>query len=338
MNTISNHYSLKPLNTFALDAYSDRFYRFSSVGDLLEVLGKRLSGEPLLLLGGGSNILFAGDFRGLVLHNQLTGIELAGENSQWVWVKAAAGENWHSFVEWTLARGYSGLENLSLIPGSVGAAPVQNIGAYGVELCEYFEALEAIDLATGELESFTRDQCRFGYRDSAFKRSLKGKYAIVNVTFKLSKVPVFKTGYGEIRTEIEARGHPDLTPRLMSDVICSIRRVKLPDPMLLPNAGSFFKNAVVSVQKRDELLERYSGLKSYALPDGQVKLASGWMIDMLGWKGRRIGNVGVHEHQALVLVNFGGTGKELLTLAEKITEDVEDNFGVTLEPEPVIVK
>ena len=338
MSQISNHYSLKSLNTFALDAYADRFFAFSSTGELLDVLEKRLSGEAILLLGGGSNILFAGDFKGLVLHNQLTGIEVVGEDSQWVWVKVSAGENWHSFVEWTLARGYSGLKNLSLTPGSVGAAPVQNIGAYGVELCEYFEGLEAINLTTGELETFTLEQCGFDYRESVFKQSLKGKYAIVSVTFRLSKLPVFRIEYGEIRTEIAARGNPDLTPRLISDVICSIRRLKLPDPMQIPNAGSFFKNAVVNLQKRDELLERYSGLKSYELPNGKVKLASGWMIDRLGWKGRRIGNVGVHERQALVLVNFGGTGQELLALAEKIKEDVADNFGVTLEAEPVIVK
>lgn len=298
----------------------------------------RVANLPVLVLGGGSNVVFTRDFDGLVLLDEIAGRQVVREDDDAWYVEAGGGENWHAFVAWTLENGMPGLENLALIPGTVGAAPIQNIGAYGLEMRTYFDSLVAVELATGRSERFDAAHCAFGYRDSFFKREGRGRFAIASVTFRLPKRWTPRLAYADVTRELDARGiAPDAaTPRDVFDSVVAIRRAKLPDPLVLGNAGSFFKNPVIDAGPFDALRARAPDVVSYPQPDGRVKLAAGWLIDRCGWKGRALGNAAVHDRQALVLVNRGGaTGAEVLALARAIQDDVRERFGVELEPEPV---
>lgn len=337
--TIQRDVSLRDLNTFGIDARAHAYLRVDSP-ELLRQLANdiTLAAMPRLVLGGGSNLLLTRDFPGLVLHMCTQGIEVIGEDDDCVYVKAAAGENWHRFVQWTLRQGLGGLENLSLIPGSVGASPIQNIGAYGVELKDRFHSLTAFDFDTGKTIILDKAACRFAYRDSVFKHALRGRVVVLDVTFALPRQWQPNTQYADVAQELQARSISDPTPVQISEAVIAIRTRKLPDPAVIGNAGSFFKNPVVLAAQRNALLERYPQLVSHAQPDGNYKLAAGWLIDQSGWKGRSLGAAGVYEKQALVLVNRGGaSGKEVAELAAAIQADVMDRFGVLLEPEPVFI-
>jgi UDP-N-acetylmuramate dehydrogenase len=332
-------FSLQRFNTFGIDAKAKAYLPVMSADMLMHVKNDPfLARLPRLVLGGGSNLLLTADFPGLVLHMQMTGVQVVSEDDGAVYVKAAAGENWHGFVQWTLQQGLGGLENLSLIPGNVGAAPIQNIGAYGVELKDRFHSLTAFDFDSGETLTLDNAGCRFGYRDSVFKHELRESAAILDVTFALPKAWQPNTQYADVAKELDARGIGAPTPVQISEAVTAIRTRKLPDPAVIGNAGSFFKNPIVSKEQRDALLERYPHLVSYPQADGSHKLAAGWLIDQSGWKGKSRGAAGVYEKQALVLVNRGGaTGREIADLATAIQEDVLARFGVRLEPEPVFI-
>jgi len=289
------------------------------------------------VLGGGSNVVLTRDFDGVVLLVALTGKRLVREDDAAWYVEAAAGENWHAFVAWTLANGFPGLENLALIPGTVGAAPIQNIGAYGLEMAERFHSLRAIEWATGETVEFDAAQCRFGYRDSVFKREGRDRFVITSVTFRLPKAWAPRADYADVARALDS-GVAGTSPQAIFDAVVAVRRAKLPDPAVLGNAGSFFKNPVVDAAAFEALRAREPQIVSYAQPDGRVKLAAGWLIDRCGWKGRAMGAAAVHERQALVLVNRGGaTGAQVLALAQAIQADVRERFGVQLEPEPAVI-
>lgn len=330
---------LRALNTFGIAANAKTYAQIRSMADLQAVRADpALSAMPRLVLGGGSNLLLTRDFDGLVLHMTGTGITIDDEDAQYHYVTAQAGENWHGFVQWTLAHGCPGLENLSLIPGTVGASPIQNIGAYGSELAEYVDSVTAFDFATGDTFTLDAAACQFAYRDSVFKHALKDRAVICSVCFRLPKHWQPNLRYAELAAEISAQGIAQPTPQQVSDAVIAIRRRKLPDPAQIGNAGSFFKNPVVSATKRDALLAKHPALVSYPQADGSYKLAAGWLIDQCGWKGKALGNAGVHERQALVLINQGAaTGQEVLRLAAQITQDVSMKFGVHVEPEPVII-
>ncbi|MEM5435009.1 UDP-N-acetylmuramate dehydrogenase [Paraburkholderia diazotrophica] len=332
-------FALKSRNTFGFDVRARLACHVESEAQLLAaVRDPRAAGLRRLVLGGGSNVVLTGDFDGLVLLIGLRGRKLVREDADAWYVEAAAGENWHDFVSWSVAEGMPGLENLALIPGTVGAAPIQNIGAYGLEMCERFASLRAIELATGEPVEFNADDCRFGYRDSFFKQEGRDRFVITAVTFRLPKAWTPRAGYADIARELAAVGIGDATPTPLAifDAVVAVRRAKLPDPLALGNAGSFFKNPVVDAAQFDALLAKEPGLVSYRQADGRVKLAAGWLIDRCGWKGRAMGAAGVHERQALVLVNRGGaSGAEVLALAKAIQQDVAQRFGVELEAEPV---
>ena len=334
---LSDH-SLRALNTFGFDARARWFCEIESPEQFGAALrDPRVAGLPHLVLGGGSNLVFTRDFDGLVMRVALAGKRLVREDDQAWYVEAAAGERWHEFVAWTLAQGFPGLENLALIPGTVGAAPVQNIGAYGLEMAERFASLCAVELATGELHEFDVEQCRFGYRDSFFKQEGRGRFAITSVTFRLPKAWAPRADYADVARALDST-HASVSPQAIFDAVVSVRRAKLPDPAALGNAGSFFKNPVVDASTFEALREREPQIVSYRQSDGRVKLAAGWLIDRCGWKGRAIGAAAVHERQALVLVNRGGaTGAQVLALAQAIQADVRERFGVELEPEPVVL-
>lgn len=337
--TLLHDVSLRELNTFGIDAHAHTFVSVKTVGDLEAVAADpQLSVLPRLILGGGSNLLLTKDVAGLVLHMVNTGRTVVGEEGQQVIVRAQAGENWHEFVQWTLSQGLPGLENLSLIPGSVGAAPIQNIGAYGSELAEFIHSLTFFDFQTGQTRVLSRNDCHFGYRDSIFKHALLDRAVIIDVSFALPRQWQPNLRYAELAAELAARSVSEPSAQDIADAVVAIRRRKLPDPAQIGNAGSFFKNPVVRQEQHAQLLAKYPQLVSYAQADGSVKLAAGWMIDQCGWKGRSLGAAGVHERQALVLVNRGNAmGAEVLALAEKILDDVHARFGVTLETEPVII-
>lgn len=330
---IHSNVALQSFTTFGVAA-SARFYLL--VIDLTQLQQLPKFAGPILILGGGSNLILTGDFPGLVLHIALKGRELVGEDDQFIYVKAAAGEVWHDFVQWTLAQGWGGLENLSLIPGSVGAAPIQNIGAYGVEIKNYFHSLSWFEFATGKMHTLSHADCQFAYRDSVFKNALRGQGVILDVTFALPKRWQACLSYGDVAQTLQTLSMP--TPQQISAAICAIRQRKLPDPALIGNAGSFFKNPVVSAEIHTALLTRFPQLVSYPQTGGQYKLAAGWLIEKAGWKGRAAGRVGVYQKQALVLVNLGGaTGAEVLAFAQAMQADVKQQFGVELEIEPVLV-
>jgi UDP-N-acetylmuramate dehydrogenase len=293
-----------------------------------------LKEKQKMILGGGSNVLFTQDFDGVILHNQILGKELIKEDDEHVWVKVGAGENWHEWVMYCLQNNWGGIENLSLIPGSVGASPIQNIGAYGVELKDVFHSLEAIQMDTAKIQTFDRDSCQFGYRDSIFKRHAKGKFFICSVTFRLTKKHKLHTGYGAIRSELERMGVSDPGIQDISRAVIQIRQSKLPDPAEIGNGGSFFKNPVVEKALFESIQKQYPNMPHYPQPDGREKLAAGWLIEQAGWKGKRFGNYGVHKRQALVLVNYGGAnGAHIVSMSKEIQADVKHQFGVTLEPE-----
>ncbi|MDI3514574.1 MAG: UDP-N-acetylmuramate dehydrogenase [Rhodocyclaceae bacterium] len=324
---------LSTLNTFGLRARAACLLRLRSA----EALATAPQQGPRLVLGGGSNLVLTGDFPGTVLKVEIGGRRLLRtEPTAWI-VEAGAGENWHDFVRWTLDQGWPGLENLSLIPGTVGAAPIQNIGAYGLEFSERFDSLDAVDLDSGAACSFGLADCDFGYRDSVFKRS-PGRWLITAVRFRLPRPWQPVTRYADVARELEARGIEAPSALDISDAVIAIRRRKLPDPAEIGNAGSFFKNPVVEAAACARLLAAHPAMPHYPQPDGREKLAAGWLIEQAGWKGRDLGPVGCYEHQALVLVNRGGaTGADVRRIAAAIMADVEARFGVRLEPEPVFV-
>jgi UDP-N-acetylmuramate dehydrogenase len=333
MITIVENSSLRPYNTFAIEATARWMSAFTSTDELAELTdGTRA--RRLLVLGGGSNILLTGNFDGLVLRNQIKGIQLLHEDEEHVYVRAGAGENWDQFVRHCIGRDWAGVENLSLIPGNVGAAPMQNIGAYGVELQDVFHELEAWSLAERRIRTFTLSDCAFGYRDSVFKGRLKGQFIIVSVVLRLRKRPVFHVSYGAIREELEQMGVKELSIRAVSEAVIRIRRSKLPDPAEIGNAGSFFKNPTITAETFARLQQRFPRIVGYTTVSGDVKLAAGWLIEQCGWKGYRRGDAGVHARQALVLVNYGNAaGREIYTLSEEILRSVKDKFGVELERE-----
>lgn len=325
---VLHNISLKPYNTFGIDVNAQYFAHITTKESLQEI-----NMPPALILGGGSNVLFTKDVEGLVLLNELNGIEVLKETADAVYVKAGGGEIWHDFVEYCIDKGYAGVENLALIPGSVGACPIQNIGAYGVEVKDVIEAVEAWDIEHKTLRIFSNQECGFGYRDSVFKKAYRGKFIITAVTFCLKKNPVFKTSYGAIQDELAKQDIKKLSIRNIADAVIAIRRSKLPDPKKLGNAGSFFKNPEVPVELYETLRNQYPTIIGYAVGD-KIKLAAGWLIEQAGWKGYRNGKVGVHHQQALVLVNYGGaTGKEIYDLSEQILRSVNEKFSVTLERE-----
>jgi UDP-N-acetylmuramate dehydrogenase len=330
---IQPHFPLKQLNSFGLAAFAERFCSITSTEALRIVLEQEKG--PVHILGGGSNILLTGDVPGLLLQNKIGGIEILEENSEQATVAAGGGVAWHELVLWSLARHLGGLENLSLIPGSVGAAPIQNIGAYGVELKDHFQALDAVELATGQLKTFSAADCRFGYRDSVFKNELKGKYFISRVYLKLSKQHILHLEYGDIRRTLEEEMHI-LHPTIhdVSRAVILIRQSKLPDPSEIGNAGSFFKNPEISAGQWNNLKEKFPHVVGYPLPNGGYKVPAGWLIEQAGWKGQRFGDAGCHARQALVLVNYGNAkGQEILELARRIQHSVVEKYGIELTPE-----
>ena len=328
------HRSLADLTTFGLPSTAEHFVSCGSVEAVREALTWHREAEtPLHILGGGSNVLLTGDLSGLVLHLGIGGVEEVGRDEDAVFVRVGAGVVWHDFVMAALDRGWNGLENLSLIPGSIGAGPMQNIGAYGVELEERFHSLEAVEIATGDLRIFSHADCAFGYRDSVFKRDLKGQYVITHVTFRLPLRPDLRLGYGAIREELDKAGIADPTSRAVSNAVIRIRRSKLPDPAVIGNAGSFFKNPVLAADAFAALHAAHPDVPNYPAPNG-TKVAAGWLIDRAGWKGHDRGTHGVHDRQALVLVHRGGAqGRDLVTLSDDIQADIRAKFGVELERE-----
>ncbi len=333
--------SLKKLNTFGIESHARYLVEVDNVSDLQEALAdSRFVGMPQMILGGGSNVLFTHDWPGLLLLNRMEGIETIGEDSKHVWIKAMAGTEWHKLVMHSMENGWGGIENLSLIPGSCGAAPMQNIGAYGRELKDVFESLEAIDLSTGELKVFNSTQCNFGYRESIFKHEAKGQYFISSITLKLTKQPILNISYGDLKmTLFEDMKVSEPTVKDVSQAVIRIRQSKLPDPAELGNAGSFFKNPEIENAVYESLKEKHPLMPAYpATKPGHTKVAAGWLIEQCGLKGKRVGNCGVHARQALVLVNYGGaTGGEIWSLAQDVIAAVNDKFGISLSPEVNLV-
>ena len=324
--------SLKPFNSFGVDVRAQLFAEAHSDADVREALAYAVAHDvPLLVIGGGSNLLLTADIPALVLRMATRGIRVISDDGNRVVIEAEAGEPWHPFVQHTLAQGLSGLENLSLIPGTVGAAPMQNIGAYGVEIKDVFAGLTALDRQTGELRDFTLEECNFAYRDSLFKQQ-PGRWLILRVRFALDRIAHLHLEYGPVRQRLTEQGIEQPTPTDVSRAICSIRSEKLPDPAVLGNAGSFFKNPLVSAAIVARIKEQHPDVVAYAQPNGQMKLAAGWLIERAGWKGFREADAGVHKLQALVLVNYGpATGLQLLDLAQSIQKDIAERFHVDLE-------
>ena len=335
MDKILLEQDLTSKNTFGIRATCRFFYELNSIHLFNELMESSIYREHVkLILGGGSNVLFTKNYDGLVIKNNLKGIEILREEDENVFVKASAGENWHQFVLWCINRNLGGVENLSLIPGNVGASPMQNIGAYGVELKDVFYELEAVHLETGTPTIFKNHECEFGYRESVFKHKFKNQYLITSVTFRLDKNPRFNISYGNINQELEKMGIQELTIKAISDAVINIRSSKLPSPDQLGNAGSFFKNPEVTKDKYEELLISFPDLVAFPLSNGNMKLAAGWLIEKAGWKGYKLNDAGVHSKQALVLVNYGkATGEEIYRLSTQIVESIQDRFNVILERE-----
>ncbi|REE82032.1 UDP-N-acetylmuramate dehydrogenase [Lutibacter oceani] len=331
---IQKNISLKNYNTFGINVTAKRFISVNSLHELKEVLAIE---KEIFLYGGGSNMLLTADITKLVVHLNLKGIIVNDTDENDVFVTAEAGENWHDFVIWCISQNYGGLENLSLIPGNVGTSPIQNIGAYGVEIKDTFHQLEAIEIETGKVKIFTKEACNFGYRNSVFKNELKGKYIIVNVTFKLTKNKHhLNISYGAIKNYLSNIEHPTL--KEISDAVIYIRKSKLPDPKEIGNSGSFFKNPVISKIDFDKLQKKYPEIPNYIVAENEIKIPAGWLIEQCGFKGKRYGDTGVHKNQALVLVNYGNaTGKEIFELAQKIQQTVKNTFNINLEIEVNII-
>ena len=336
---IQQNCSLKSFNTFGINVTASFFCIVHTVEEIKSILtDEKWKQMPVLLLGGGSNVLLTKNFDGLVIKNELKGISVVDDTDDYVLVKAAAGEVWHDLVMWCIERNYAGIENLSLIPGSVGAGPMQNIGAYGVELKNTFYELEALNRSTAEMQVFNAADCNFGYRQSIFKSTLKDKYIITSVTFKLNKKPQYNTSYGAIEQELRKTGVAELNIKNISSAVIAIRKSKLPDPAEIGNAGSFFKNPEVEASLFKAIKTNYPDCVGYPVSDGNVKLAAGWLIEQCGWKGKIVGNTGAHKNQSLVLVNYGGaTGNEVYLLAQAIQQAVFEKFNVLLEMEVNII-
>ena len=324
--------NLKEYNTFGISVKAEMFAVFSSIEELKQILSFR-NNKKLLVLGGGSNLLLTKDFDGLVIKNEIKRFEVIEETASEVIVESGAGENWHEFVLNCIDKGFGGIENLSLIPGSVGASPMQNIGAYGVEIKDVFESLSAYHIASGEIHYFDKTKCEFGYRESIFKNKVKGEYIILTVTFRLTKNPTINSSYGAINEQLKVMGIENPTIQELSAAVIAIRQSKLPDPKIIGNAGSFFKNPTVEIALLEQIQKNYPDIPNYPAVNGK-KLAAGWLIEKAGWKGRTFDNYGVHKLQALVLVNYGNcTGQEIFDLSSQIIQDVFDKFGVLLERE-----
>ena len=335
---IEENVSLKPFNTFGIDAKARYFSAFRSESELEEILLSEPVKQSMWILGGGSNILLTGNIDGWVLKNEIKGKEVLTEDENYVYVKAGAGENWHAFVLYCLQHNFAGVENLSLIPGNVGASPMQNIGAYGVEIKDVFYDLEAYNIDENKCYTFSLNDCEFGYRDSIFKNKYKDSFVILSVTLRLRKKPVFHTQYGAIEEELQKMGIQELSIQAISQAVINIRKAKLPDPSDVGNAGSFFKNPSVSQEVFLKIKETFPNVIAYPNKDGTVKLAAGWMIEQCGWKGVRKGDAGCHPKQALVLVNYGNaTGKEIYSLSQEILDSVNEKFGVKLEREVNVI-
>ena len=339
MVQIRENVSLKQLNTFGIEAFAKFYAEINSVSDLTEVIkDKTFSNSEKLIVGGGSNMLFTKNFDGFVIKNNLKGIHVLKEEGDFVEVQSAAGEVWHDFVQWCIDKNYGGLENLSLIPGCVGASPMQNIGAYGVEIKDVFSELEAYEIVSGKKHVFNKAQCKFGYRESVFKNEQKNKFIITAVTFRLSKKPKVNTSYGAIASELESMGVMVPGIKDVSQAVIKIRSSKLPDPKLIGNAGSFFKNPEVEKTIFQGLKIRFPGMVAYEMENGKYKLAAGWLIESAGLKGYVSGNAAVHDKQALVLVNKGkATGAEVYALSEHVLQTVNSKFGIKLEREVNII-
>jgi len=336
---VERNISLKKFNTFGIEAKASFFAEFSSRDEFTtQIADANINNLPILILGGGSNILFTRDFDGLVLKNNIPGIQVVEDRGESVIVSSGSGVVWHDFVNWCIDQGYGGVENLSLIPGCTGAAPIQNIGAYGVELKDTFHSLEAVEISSGNLVTFTRNECEFGYRNSIFKNECKGKLIITSVQFELQKNPEFRLSYGAIEQELKRMGVEKPTLRAVSDAVCNIRRSKLPDPKVIGNAGSFFKNPEVAKDVFELVQGEYPKLPHYPAAHGLVKIPAGWLIEQCGWKGKKVGNTGSHKDQALVLVNYGNaTGNEIYALALDIKKSVKEKFGIEITPEVNLV-
>ncbi|MCK9533334.1 MAG: UDP-N-acetylmuramate dehydrogenase [Pseudomonas sp.] len=336
--SIQQQLSLRPYNSLAVDVAARYFVTVESLPQLQAALAwAKQQDVAVFLLGGGSNLVLTADVDALVIYIQLRGIALLSEEAESAVIEVQAGENWHAFVQWSLARGFSGLENLSLIPGHVGAAPVQNIGAYGVEVKDHLESVLVYDRETEQTQRLSAAQCQFAYRDSLFKRE-SGRRVILSVTFNLPKQASLQLDYGDLRGYLARQQIVQPQPQDVSRAVCEIRAQKLPDPQQLANTGSFFKNPVISAEQAQQLQKNHPNLISFVQADGQVKLAAGWLIDQAGWKGVRQGDAGVHAKQALVLVNYGtATGQQILQLAADIQADIQQRYGVALEIEPNVI-
>lgn len=336
-NLIQNNVNLKPYNTFGISVLAKNYATFSSVEDLEKILAVHPSENPLII-GGGSNIILTQDIDRLVLKNEIKGITVNEEDNEFYYIKVGAGENWHKFVCYAIENNWGGVENLSLIPGNVGASPMQNIGAYGVEIKDVFYSLEAYELKTGAVKTFDHSACKFGYRESVFKNEFKNQYIILNVTFRLTKKHTLNTSYGAIDLELEKMGVSTPTIKEVSQAVIAIRQSKLPDPAKIGNAGSFFKNPVVAKDIYTKILENFPDAPSYSIDDNFVKIPAGWLIEKAGWKGKDLGGYGVHTKQALVLVNYGDTpGQKIVDLSATIINDIATKFGITLEREVNII-
>jgi UDP-N-acetylmuramate dehydrogenase len=340
---MEHNFSLKPFNTFGIDVHANYFATFNSLEKLEELSDltknhKVINKVPVLFLGGGSNILFTKDYEGTVLKNEIKGIEKVNEDRSFVYVKAGGGENWHDFVLHCIKEKWGGVENLSLIPGSVGAAPIQNIGAYGVELRDVFHSLEAFNFKDKTIKVFSPKDCSFGYRDSVFKKKYINKYIITSVTFRLSKKPVFNISYGPLAEELENMNLKELSLKAVSNAVIAIRKARIPDPQDIGNAGSFFKNPIVDAAHFKRLKAIFPTIPGFNLPDENVKLAAGWLIEKCDWKGFRMGDAGCHTEHGLVLVNYGkATGQEIYNLSEVIRQSVKEKFDIVLETEVNII-
>lgn len=334
---VRENYSLKNYNTFGIDAKCRYFVESNTESEFLEFVSSyELKPEEVMVLGEGSNFLFTEDFDGTVFYPTIKGIEIVEENEEQVWVRVGAGEVWDDFVAWAVEQGYGGVENLSFIPGHVGAAPVQNVGAYGMEAGDTIERVEAIQIEKARKEVISAADCRFAYRDSIFKREWKNRYIVTYVVFRLTKTPEFRLNYGSIQEELRKLGEVNL--KNIRQAIIRIRQAKLPDVKELPNAGSFFKNPIVSRQQAEKLKEKYPELPLYPVDEDRVKLAAGWLIEQCGWKGKNLGKAGVYEKQALILVNReGASGVEVAHLANEVKKSVFMTFGVWIEPEVYVI-
>ncbi len=336
MQTIQENTSLKRFNTFGIDAKARYFTAFQTPEALYTLLTHKIYAEKAkLILGEGSNVLFTQNYDGFVLKNAIKGIQLISEDADHIWLKVGGGENWHDLVLYCIQHNYSGIENLSLIPGTVGAAPIQNIGAYGVELCEVFSSLDAMHLKNGCIQTFTHQECEFGYRESVFKNAYKNHFAILSVVLRLAKKPVFRIEYGAIQETLESMHVKELTIKAISDAVIHIRQSKLPDPKKLGNAGSFFKNPYVSHSDFSALKKDFPDIPSFTVENSErIKISAAWLIEQCGFKGKRFGDAGVHEKQALILVNYNASnGSAILELAQAIQKSVREKFNVQLMPE-----